>query len=212
MKVFCLHFRMFCLMFYVIPAFSQPIIQTLIPTSAVPGAIITLQGSGFNTTSAANFVYFGAVKAIVQSANTTSLQVQVPVGASYGPIQVWNTGTRLWGASDKPFSPTYSNPRGGILNIDFGSATTRDNGVEAQSLCVADLNGDGKPDVVKGQFANNTLALYVNGSIPGQLTLFDGPTITLPVFTTSIRTIRAADLNADGRMDLVATGEIEVFF
>src|SRR5689334_2413892 len=65
-------------------AFAQvPIISSFTPASGPIGALVTINGANFSATAANNTVYFGAVKAVVQSASTTSLTVTVPAGAAY---------------------------------------------------------------------------------------------------------------------------------
>ena len=84
--------------------FAQISIQSLSSSSAVPGEVITINGSGFNSSVSSNVVFFGGVKATVSSASSSSLSVVVPTGASYGPITVLNSSTQL-----QATSPTYWN-------------------------------------------------------------------------------------------------------
>jgi len=65
-------------------SFSQPIISSFSPASGQTGSSVIINGSNFSTTPSANIVYFGAVKAIVTSANTNTLTVTVPARAIYG--------------------------------------------------------------------------------------------------------------------------------
>ena len=64
-------------------ASAQPVINSFSPTSAWPGLPVTINGSGFSPVAGDNIVYFGPVRAAVQLASTNSLNVTVPVGATY---------------------------------------------------------------------------------------------------------------------------------
>lgn len=63
-------------------------ITALVPDNGLPGTEIQIQGSGFNTSPAANRVLFGGVEAQVLAATENSLMVRVPDGASSGIVQI----------------------------------------------------------------------------------------------------------------------------
>lgn len=65
-----------------------PTISSFTPASGAIGTPVVISGANFSTTAADNIVYFGAVKAVLQSAGSTTLTVIVPAGASYHPISV----------------------------------------------------------------------------------------------------------------------------
>jgi RHS repeat-associated protein len=66
-------------------------ISAIAPTSAAPGADVTITGTGFATPPSANTVVFhGNVPAIVQSGSATQLVARVPDTAQSGPITVSN--------------------------------------------------------------------------------------------------------------------------
>jgi YD repeat-containing protein len=58
------------------------------PAQGGPGAIVTIQGQGFNATPASNIVKFNGVAATVTAASTNSLTVTVPNNATSGPVSV----------------------------------------------------------------------------------------------------------------------------
>jgi RHS repeat-associated protein len=68
-------------------------VLSVVPLRALPGARITISGTGFSTTAANNTVTFGSTAATVVSATATKLVVQVPAGAANGRITV-KVGTR----------------------------------------------------------------------------------------------------------------------
>jgi hypothetical protein len=92
---------------------QKPTITNFSPTSGVVGTTVTITGTNFNATTSQNVVFFGASKATVTAASTTSLTVTVPTGATFQPITVL-TGTytlKWYKASDNslvtmPVSPT----------------------------------------------------------------------------------------------------------
>src|SRR5258708_1090262 len=57
---------------------TTPTISSINPTSAAPGASVTVTGTNFSATANANTVTFGAATATVTAATTTSLTVTVP--------------------------------------------------------------------------------------------------------------------------------------
>jgi hypothetical protein len=67
---------------------SVPAIYNFAPASGTNGTTVTISGTNFSPTAAANIVYFGAVQANVVSASPTSLVVTTPACATYGPITV----------------------------------------------------------------------------------------------------------------------------
>ncbi|MSE24719.1 hypothetical protein GKC32_09725, partial [Lactobacillus curvatus] len=89
------------------------------PTSAKPGDVVTITGTNFNTTTTNNIVFFGATKANVTAATTTSLTVTVPTGATYDYITALNTSIALMGSSTSKFIPIYSPAKTGIGAGDF---------------------------------------------------------------------------------------------
>jgi hypothetical protein len=86
-----------------------PRVTTVSPMVGYPASSVTITGTNFNTTPANNIVYFGATRATVNTASATSLNVTVPIGATYMPVSVNNTASALTGYSQYPFLPTYDN-------------------------------------------------------------------------------------------------------
>ncbi|MFZ4279140.1 RHS repeat-associated core domain-containing protein [Streptomyces rhizosphaericola] len=63
-------------------------ILSLVPVKAAVGSEVTLSGSGFSTTPAANSVRFGSAVGQVVSASAHRLVVKVPAGAAVGKVKV----------------------------------------------------------------------------------------------------------------------------
>ncbi len=71
---------------------NSPGITGLSPSSAVPGASITIAGRNFGATAAANTVRFSGALATVTAASATALTVTLPGGASTGTVTVQTQG------------------------------------------------------------------------------------------------------------------------
>lgn len=179
-----------------------PTIYSFSPKSGPIGSKVTIEGANFLLPAAKNTVRFGAVKAIVDSATLTSLTVTVPAGAAYAPITV--TADSLTASSALPFTPTFSSCR------LFGRQTFADT-IDLQvwgsigSIAAADLDGDGKIDLVTT--SNMGVTIFRNTS--------PGPGIDSTLFLERmdlaslgqeewITNIELADLDGDGRLDIVA--------
>lgn len=67
-------------------------VSSVQPLAGRPGATVTVSGSGFATTPDANTVRFGGHDAAVTAATTTRLTVEVPAGATSGPVSVTTAG------------------------------------------------------------------------------------------------------------------------
>ena len=72
------------------------------PNTGLAGTVVTINGSGFNSTAAANTVSFNGQAATVSAATPTSLTVVVPAGAGSGPITVSNGNGSV--SSTSPFT------------------------------------------------------------------------------------------------------------
>src|SRR5215469_6767328 len=65
------------------PPLQVPAIFNVSPTSGGIGTVVTISGTNFSASPAANIVYFGAVRGNVSTASPNRLTVTVPPGATY---------------------------------------------------------------------------------------------------------------------------------
>jgi len=75
-------------------------------------------------------------------------------------------------------------------------------GREPLSVTVADVNGDGKPDLIVANSGDNTVSVLLNTTVPGATT----PTFAIQqtfATGTSPGSVTTADVNGDGRPDLI---------
>jgi hypothetical protein len=145
-----------------------PVITSISPSTGttLPGATVTITGTNFNPTPANNIVNFGAVKANVTAATATSLTVTAPLGATYAPVTVLNTGMPLSGSSSKPFLPTFAG-KGSLTANDILPKVDFVSGANVNSVAIGDLDGDGKPDLAVANYLSNSVSVYHNTSTTG---------------------------------------------
>ncbi len=179
---------------------AQPTITNVFPLQAKIDSIVTITGTNFSTTAANNIVYFGAVKATVTNATNTQLQVKVPLGASYAPISV--TTNALTATANMPFDVLFDAQgtlSAGSFPVKIDSSTNT-----PYRVLAADLDGDGKPEIV---FGNATNAATPGFSIFRNTTLNDclsfGQQNVISTGNSNQR-IHVIDIDGDGKKDIVA--------
>ncbi|BAV08017.1 internalin [Filimonas lacunae] len=191
---------------------AQPFISSFTPTSGPIGTTVTISGSGFGAAATDNIVYFGAVKATVTAVTGTSLEVTVPAGASYSPISV--TAANLTASSSGFFTPTY------VTCVSITTASTPfvakaslTNSNNATKVVSADIDGDGKPDVVS--FNNSATGVYLNTTADGANTISLAARSTLPSAGTLCYGGVVTDLDGDGKPDIAlvnaANGRVNIY-
>ncbi len=184
------------------PASTIPTISSFTPTSGSIGTTVTIIGTNFSTTAANNIVYFGAVKAVVATASTTSLSVTVPTGATYKPISVTVNGLTAY--TNAPFIVTF--PSSQIINTSsFASKIDLTTGSFPHGVTICDVDGDGKPDLIVANSNDNTVSIFRNTSASGSITAnsfapkVDIATGSSPDFITT------CDIDGDGKPDIIVT-------
>lgn len=183
-----------------------PRITDFSPRSGTNGTVVTLTGTNFSLAAASNTVYFGAVRAQVKAADATNLAVLVPPGATYSPITVTVGG--LVAAAPTPFQPTFTGGNSALSAASFAPRFDLPGGDGAHRSAIADLDGDGKPDIAVANVYGHTVCLFRNISNPGELSGSSfAPRVDLAaVGGTSDNPygFGAADVDGDGKLDLVA--------
>ena len=182
---------------------DPPTISTIAPTKAGPGETITLTGTSFSTTAADNHVFFGGTKGTVTAATTTSLSVEIPIGASNAPIALSVNGRST--TSIHPFTPSF---RGFSQTIDSDFLAPDIDFVTGDTpihVVVGDIDGDGYPDIVTSDNGDNQISVFRN--------LNAGATISTASFAAKVSfstaigpaIVALADLDQDGQIDVVTT-------
>lgn len=183
--------------------FSQPTISSFTPTSGPVGSTVTITGTNFSTTSSNNIVFFGAVRASVSAATTTSLTVSVPAGATYQPITV--SVNNLTAYSPKPFIITFSGATPEFTSQSFEYAArvdSVDSNIETTKYAIGDIDNDGKIDVVTIDRLNNSMSVYRNTTTSGVISF-----AAKVDFATgqSPRSVSIGDIDGDGKLDVVVS-------
>src|SRR6185503_9969764 len=122
-----------------------PIITSFAPTLGTPGTNVTITGVNFSPVASNDIVFFGAVRGAVMSASETNLVVTVPLGAMFAPVTVTVNGLSAF--TSQPFAPVFP----GTTPVGTGSLTAIPNlpaGSGPVRMCLADLDGEGRPDLV----------------------------------------------------------------
>jgi hypothetical protein len=177
----------------------NPTITSFTPAFGYVGSLVTITGSGFNTTAANNTVYFGAAKAVVVSVNAggTSMVVKVPPGSTYEQISV--TNNTLTAYSIKPFNVT--SPCGSVAF----TGTTLSTGINATSyyptdMKVADMDLDGLSDMI-GLYNYGYTSITRNTSSAGTVNLSNIFYVYHP--NLSGGDMELADFDGDGKTDIL---------
>jgi fibronectin type 3 domain-containing protein len=175
-----------------------PVITAIVPVSARVGSTVTITGFNFSPIGSNNIVWFGGVKATITSASDTSLIVSVPSGAMYASISVTVAGLTAYSTSK--FDVTF--PGGNISSGRFAPKVDFPSASGTHGLAIADLDGDGKLDIMATNPDSNTISIFRNIGAVGTI---DSNSFALKVdFATGNCPFDMAigDLDGDGKLDL----------
>lgn len=187
------------------PPPGVPFVAGFTPTIARPGATVTITGTNFSSTLGSNIVFFGAVQATVVSASATNLVVTVPSGATFGPITETVGGLTAYAST--PFVPTFISS-GVFTNNSLGPQIVLPSGNGPNKVMIADMDGDGKPDLVVSDDYGNAISIYRNIGTNGLLSAASfAPPVTLvtPSGGYSPWGLTVADVDGDGKPDIIVT-------
>ena len=187
-----------------------PTITSFSPTSGAAGSIVTITGTGFNTTASNNVVRLNGMKCYVSVATATQLTVTVPEGTGYGKFLITNLGTNLSVYSNNKFSITsqaISNFSSNTFSTNQISTAFNPTTYKSKSHFVVDVDDDGKTDLVWYE-SNGTLKVAKNTSTAGS---FTSASVSLSSTTNnqwgygSTGSMLCTDLNNDGKLDFAVS-------
>ena len=181
-----------------------PTITSFSPTSGSVGTTVTITGTNFSTIASNNIVYFGAVRASVNTATSTSLSVTVPAGATYQPISV--TTNNLTAFSTQPFTVTFPG-NSPMVAASFDAGIDSTTAFDPLAVAIIDLDGDGKADLAVVNNANSpasTFSVLRNTSSLKHISFQQRVDYVIP--TKYLPTaIVACDFDGDGKLDIAVT-------
>ncbi|HEV3249550.1 MAG TPA: IPT/TIG domain-containing protein, partial [Puia sp.] len=134
---------------------AKPInIVSFSPQSGAIGTMITITGSNFNPLASRNIVYFGAERARVTGATTTTLTVTAPNGLTYQPLSVTDSDNYLTAYAAQPFIGTFTGDTVFKPN-SFAASINVSGGNYPSGIFLSDVDGDGKPDMIVANINGN---------------------------------------------------------
>jgi uncharacterized delta-60 repeat protein len=198
-----------------------PFIQSIDPVSALPGAELTVHGAGFYGTPGAVTLYVGPVEAVVTHVSPERLEATLPSFLSHGRVAVTFPGD-VTVTSSQVFQPGLEEP--GTLSSHSFAAPPRlpwqppatrptyfsleipnDQGASgpSQGVKLADLNRDGRPDILVANWNRDVLIVFENVHEEGNLA--PGSFSRVASHPTGVRPLNTAvgDLNGNGWLDVV---------
>jgi len=170
-------------------------VESIKPKNTFSGNQIEIRGSGL---TGIDRVFFGASEGVVISSSDQLVEAEVPSGATYDNVLLFNSTTGLYYSADDFFLSF-----GGDQGVESSDFDTPQTNIDAASglfdVVITDIDGDGKNDIVGANSNANFVTIARNLSTPGSLSLARN---NLNIQTSSLN-VTAGDLNGDGKPELI---------
>ena len=194
-----------------LPSSNSLAVLNFTPQQGAIGQTVTIQGQGFSPTPGSNTVQFNGTAATVSAATANSITVNVPAGATTGPIHVTVTGTTATSSGNftilqvptvLSISPKYVVPGSTVTNFqvagsNFTGATFSFSPAANPPAIIASgvsVSPDGSSATMTLTIASNATGSFVPiaTSTAGTSTPIPSPSNTLSVLPSG------ADADGDG--------------
>ena len=189
------------LILFVQLCFAQvPTISGFTPLSAYVNDTVTISGTNFSSIAANNTVRIGRIRAAIVSATTTQIKAIVPFGAVNERIFVTVSGRTCISVAN--FLQKHLRCSDTLSTSSLSSAVAFATGTNPQNIKAADIDGDGKSDLLLGNMTSSTLSVLRNTSTNG---VINSSTFASKVDITtgaSSRLISIVDFDGDGKLDV----------
>ena len=217
----------FIVLFFVFGLSFGQSITSFTPVSGEAGDAVTITGTGFNTSAANNVVFVGKTKSQILSSTSSTIRFTIPSGVQGSNlITVINKGSNRQIVSSSELAVTktladrtlgssaFSDPVNlSDANTSYNSWTSVGYTTNRESIVYADLNNDGKPDILVGDEAGK-IHIYLNSNTTsGEISVNDFSHSSITVANNkTIAAVVVEDFNNDGKIDFAAQNSDQNIF
>ncbi|GAB4245183.1 MAG: hypothetical protein Tsb0034_23620 [Ekhidna sp.] len=188
---------------------QQPFINSISPTNIEVGQLVTISGSNLTNISE---VYFGGVK--VSGADVTVLSdnlvtAVVPAGATHGYLTALDGTNNLIAQSPTQFFISFVGSDITSFDDDADEYTLSTAENAASDICLCDVNGDDKNDVIivhnvqTSDDSENEISIFINNKTGTGAADFSAVTnLNISINQTGFNSVTCNDFDNDGNPDL----------
>ncbi|MES2380609.1 MAG: T9SS type A sorting domain-containing protein [Bacteroidota bacterium] len=94
------------------------------------------------------------------------------------------------------------NTSSGPGSISFAAKSDTSTSLNPSYLTMADIDGDGKPEIIISNFGSNTFSVYKNNSTPGTISLGARSDFAVSISGSSPQMLSIGDMNGDSKLDV----------